>query len=42
MKLAFICTEKLPAPAVRGGAIQMMIDGVTPYFSNRYDLTIFQ
>ncbi|NRF43101.1 glycosyltransferase family 4 protein [Bacillus subtilis] len=41
MKLAFICTEKLPAPAVRGGAIQMMIDGVTPYFSSRYDLTIF-
>lgn len=41
MKLAFICTEKLPAPAVRGGAIQMMIDGVTPYLSKHFDLTIF-
>ncbi|MCY8483907.1 glycosyltransferase family 4 protein [Bacillus atrophaeus] len=41
MKLAFICTEKLPSPAIRGGAIQMMIDGVAPYFSSRYELTIF-
>lgn len=41
LKLAFICTEKLPSPAIRGGAIQMMIDGVAPYFSSRYELTIF-
>ncbi|MED4813303.1 glycosyltransferase family 4 protein [Bacillus atrophaeus] len=41
MKLAFICTEKLPSPAIRGGAIQMMIDGVAPYFSSRYELTIY-
>lgn len=41
MKLAFICTEKLPAPAIRGGAIQMMIDGVTPYLSSEFELTIF-
>ncbi len=41
MKLAFICTERLPSPAVRGGAIQMMIDGVSPFLSKRYDLTIF-
>ncbi len=41
MKLAFICTEKLPSPAIKGGAIQMMIDGVTPFLSQAYDLTIF-
>lgn len=41
LKLAFICTEKLPSPAIRGGAIQMMIDGVAPYFSSRYELTIY-
>lgn len=41
MKLAFICTEKLPSPAIRGGAIQLMIDGVAPYLSQIYDLTIF-
>ncbi|WP_246941730.1 glycosyltransferase family 4 protein [Bacillus pinisoli] len=41
MKLAFICTEKLPSPSVKGGAIQMMIDGVSPYLSQNYQLTIF-
>lgn len=41
MKLAIICTEKLPAPSIKGGAIQMMIDGVTPYLSKVYELTIF-
>ncbi|WP_223700657.1 glycosyltransferase family 4 protein [Sutcliffiella deserti] len=41
MKLAIICTEKLPAPAIKGGAIQMMIDGITPFLRKRYELTIF-
>lgn len=41
MKLAFICTEKLPAPAIKGGAIQMMIDGVTPFLAQIYELVIF-
>ncbi|WP_235864061.1 glycosyltransferase family 4 protein [Sutcliffiella halmapala] len=41
IKLAIICTEKLPAPAIKGGAIQMMIDGVTPFLSKKYELTIF-
>ncbi|WP_299087303.1 glycosyltransferase family 4 protein [uncultured Metabacillus sp.] len=41
MRLAFICTEKLPSPAIKGGAIQMMIDGVTPFISKEYNFTIF-
>lgn len=41
MKIAYICTEKLPSPAIKGGAIQMMIDGVSPYISQEYELTIF-
>lgn len=41
MKLAFICTEKLPAPSIRGGAIQMMIDGVSPYIGKDHELTVF-
>ncbi|MGO4889378.1 glycosyltransferase family 4 protein [Anaerobacillus sp. MEB173] len=41
MKIAFICTESLPSPAIKGGAIQMMIDGVSPYLSKKYELTIF-
>jgi glycosyltransferase involved in cell wall biosynthesis len=41
MKLGLICTEKLPLPAVRGGAIQTMIDGVTPFLAKHHDLTIF-
>lgn len=41
MKLALICTEKLPSPAIRGGAIQTMIDGVAPYLRIEHELTVF-
>lgn len=41
MKIAYICTEKLPSPAIRGGAIQMMIDGISTYISQEFELTIF-
>lgn len=41
MKLALICTERLPSPAIRGGAIQTMIDGVTPFLQRHHDVTIF-
>lgn len=30
MRLALVCTEKLPVPPIRGGAIQAYIDGVAP------------
>lgn len=41
MKIAFICTEKLPSPAIKGGAIQLMIDGIAPYFAKKHLLTIY-
>ncbi|RYL94287.1 glycosyltransferase family 1 protein [Sporolactobacillus sp. THM7-4] len=41
MKLALICTEKLPSPAVKGGAIQIMIDGIAPFLAKGNELTIF-
>ncbi|WP_074011070.1 glycosyltransferase family 4 protein [Numidum massiliense] len=41
MKIAFICTNMLPVPSIRGGAIQILIDGVTPYISRKHELTIF-
>jgi glycosyltransferase involved in cell wall biosynthesis len=41
MKLALICTERLPSPAIRGGAIQTMIDGVLPYLQQDHDVTVF-
>jgi glycosyltransferase involved in cell wall biosynthesis len=41
MNLAFICTEKLPAPAIKGGAIQLMLDGISPYFSKNHHVTIY-
>ncbi|MGA9288825.1 MAG: glycosyltransferase family 4 protein [Anaerobacillus sp.] len=41
MNIAFVCTEKLPSPAIKGGAIQMMIDGVNPYLKEKHKLTIF-
>ncbi|MHB9094139.1 MAG: glycosyltransferase family 4 protein [Eubacteriales bacterium] len=41
MRLAFVCTEMLPSPAIRGGAIQILIDGVTPVIAQNHELTIF-
>lgn len=40
LKVLMICTEKLPVPAVRGGAIQTYIDGISGLLSHRYSLTI--
>ncbi|PLR82112.1 glycosyl transferase [Bacillus canaveralius] len=41
MKIGYVCTEKLPSPAVKGGAIQMMIDGVIPYLQEKHEVTVF-
>lgn len=41
MKLAFIFDRKLPSPAIRGGAIQVLIDGIVPYLRRNHDITIF-
>lgn len=41
MKIALICTEKLPVPPVAGGAIQLYIDGIVPYLSKRHDITVY-
>ncbi|AFM00135.1 spore coat protein, CotS family [Desulfitobacterium dehalogenans ATCC 51507] len=40
LKVLMICTEKLPVPAVRGGAIQTYIDGVSGLLSQEHTLTI--
>jgi len=40
MRVALICTEKLPVPPVRGGAIQTYIDGVLPYLRAAHDVTV--
>lgn len=41
MKIALICTEKLPVPAVAGGAVQIYIDGVLPYLAKHHSITVF-
>jgi spore coat protein SA len=41
MKIALVCTEKLPVPPVSGGAIQIYIDGVLPFLSKHHELTVF-
>lgn len=41
MRLALICTEKLPSPAIKGGAIQIMMDGVAPILSRHHSITIY-
>lgn len=41
MRIAFICTEKLPVPPVSGGAIQIYIEGILPYISKHHEITVF-
>ncbi|MGE5496073.1 MAG: glycosyltransferase family 4 protein [Burkholderiales bacterium] len=41
MKIALICTEKLPVPSIRGGAVQQYIDAVVPYIKKKHDVTVF-
>ncbi len=41
MKLALVCTEKLPVPPVAGGAVQLYIDGILPYLSKDHDITVY-
>lgn len=41
MEIALICTEKLPSPSIRGGAIQIMIDGIIPFFRENHQVTVF-
>ncbi|SEC69406.1 glycosyltransferase family 4 protein [Paenibacillus sp. GP183] len=40
MKLAYVFNRQLPSPAIRGGAIQLLIDGVLPYLSEKHQITI--
>ncbi|GAC40776.1 glycosyltransferase family 4 protein [Paenibacillus popilliae] len=40
MNVLMICTEKLPVPNIRGGAIQTYIGGVTPQLNQHHRLTI--
>jgi len=40
MRVLMICTEKLPVPPIRGGAIQTYIAGITPYIAPYHNLTI--
>lgn len=40
MRICLICTEKLPVPPVKGGAIQTYIDGVLPWLSRKHAVTV--
>ncbi|MFZ5640001.1 MAG: glycosyltransferase family 4 protein [Bacillota bacterium] len=40
MRLAFICPEMLPLPAIRGGGTEALIDGVTPIIAKKHELTV--
>lgn len=41
MKLALIATEKLPVPAIKGGAIQIYLEAVAPKMSDHHSITVF-
>ncbi|WP_414588374.1 glycosyltransferase family 4 protein [Scytonema sp. PCC 10023] len=41
MKILLVCTEKLPVPFIRGGAIQTYIDEILPYLSREHKITVF-
>lgn len=36
-----ICTEKLPVPPVAGGAVQLYIEGILPYLSQKHRITVY-
>jgi spore coat protein SA len=40
MRLCLVCTEKLPVPPVRGGAIQTYIDAVAPFLAKVHAVTV--
>ncbi|WP_018921899.1 glycosyltransferase family 4 protein [Salsuginibacillus kocurii] len=40
MNVLIICTEKLPVPAIRGGAIQTYIDGSLPALKKNHNITV--
>ncbi len=40
MRICLVCTEKLPVPAVKGGAIQQYIDGVLPFLRQEHEVTV--
>ncbi|MFB5662456.1 glycosyltransferase [Alteribacillus sp. HJP-4] len=40
MNVLIICTEKLPVPAIRGGAIQTYIDGALPELKQKHNITV--
>lgn len=41
MELALIATEKLPVPAVRGGAIQIYLEAFAPLVAQNHKVTVF-
>ncbi|MEH1781702.1 MAG: glycosyltransferase family 4 protein [Nostoc sp.] len=41
MKILLVCTEKLPVPFIRGGAIQTYIDEILPYLNREHKITVF-
>ncbi|MDX8364409.1 glycosyltransferase family 4 protein [Cytobacillus sp. IB215665] len=40
MKIALIATEKLPVPAIRGGAIQIYLQSVASIIAQKHDVTV--
>lgn len=41
MKIALICTEKLPVPPILGGAIQIYIDAILKTLAKYHQITLF-
>lgn len=41
MKIALIATEKLPVPAIRGGAIQIYLEAIATKMSEKHSVTVF-
>lgn len=40
MRICLVCTEKLPVPPIRGGAIQTYIHGILPWLRQAHDVTV--
>lgn len=41
MKIALVCQPVQPVPPIRGGAIEIYIDGILPYLAKDHQVTVF-
>jgi spore coat protein SA len=41
MKIALVCSDRLPIPPIKGGAIQLLIHEIAPILARQHEVTVF-